>query len=133
MEAVSLFTTLVLWSLLHRIVVGAESSWDLLMLRAAKDFRAIEWALLLLACAGCARALWKREPRVLAQLQAWSLAAGLLLVLYRLGGEAGKKVDLRFAFAVVAAAAALHACYLCLLTRVLVALRSRRGTMSKRE
>ena len=122
----SFATAAALLALLHRSLGRTGASPDFLLVRIARDFGPFEWVLILGTCVACAFAVVKREHRWLLHIQMWSLAAGLLLTHFRLGSAAGEKVDLRFLLAIVAGAASLHCCYVCLLAHAAMVLRRRR-------
>ena len=93
------------------------------MLGFVREFRLVEWLLIASTCAACLLAVAKRRQSVLPSIQAWSLAAGLLLTHFNLGSAVGHKLDPRLVFALIAGAASLHCCYICLLAYVAMAWR----------
>ena len=121
--ASALAATSTLWALLQRSFGRTALVPDLLMLGVIEDFGAAEWTLLLAVATACSRAVLKADRRALLHVQAWSLAAGLFLTHYHLGSEAGKKVDLRFVFGLIAGVASLHACSICLIGHAALSLR----------
>ena len=116
-----------LLGLLHRSLGRAGASPDALLLGFVRDFGAAEWALILGTGVACTIAVAKHQARQLLCIQLLSLAVGLLLTHFELGSEVGQKVDLRFSFAIIAGAASLHCCYICLLAHAAMALNRRRA------
>lgn len=111
---------------LHRSLARAGVSPDLLLLGFVRDFGPAEWALILGTGVACTIAVLKHQARQLLRIQLWSLAAGLLLTHFELGSKVGEKVDVRFVLTIIAGAASLHCCYICLLAHAAAAFHRRR-------
>lgn len=122
----SVTAAVALLGLLHRSLARAGVSPDVLLLGLVRDFGPAEWALILGTGVACIIAVAKQQVRQLLRIQLWSLAAGLLLTHFRLGSEVGEKFDPRFVLAVIAGAASLHSCYICLLAQAAMRLNRRR-------
>jgi hypothetical protein len=123
----SLVAAAALLRLLHRSLGRAGASPEFLLIGIVRDFGPFEWVLVLGTCVACGVAVVKREHRRLLHIQMWSLAAGLLLTHFKLGSEVGEKVDPRFVFTIIAGAASLHCCYVCLLAYAAMAFSRRRA------
>lgn len=123
---VSFAAAAALLGLLHRSLERTGASPDVLLLGIVRDFGLPEWLLTLGTCVACTIAVAKRRDGQLLRIQLWSLAAGMLLTHYKLGSEVGAKFDPRFVFTIIAGAASLHCCYICLLAHAATALTRRR-------
>jgi hypothetical protein len=118
----------VLLTLLRRwLTPRADLRPDFLLLGLLKSFTTLEWVLLLSVMVATAFAVRQRRRDVLLHVQGWSLALGLLFALYYLGGEAGKKIDLRVVSAIVAGTASLCCSYICLIAHAVLTLLPQRA------
>jgi len=124
---VSVVAAAALLGVLRRSLQRAGAEPDLLMLGVVRDFRLGEWVLLLGVAVACAIAVVKGHRGWLLQVQAWALAAGLLLTQLNLGSEVGEKLDPRLVYGLIAGMASLHSCYICLVAYVAIAVRGVRS------
>lgn len=112
--------------MLHRALRGADVQVDWLLLGVVRDLPAVESCYLAVVGVACGWAVRRRNPAALGTIQLYALAVGAWLAQRFWGEEPGPMVDHRALNALLAGAATLHACYLCLIAHAVVALRGRR-------
>ena len=122
----SAFSAAALIALLHRYSGWQMLRRDPLLFSLGLSFGTPEWLATASVLGASAWAVARRSHRALFEIQLAALALGLFLTEYRLGGEIGRKVDFRFALALIAGGVSLWCSYACVIAHAVLALLNRR-------